>query len=272
VYVIVMVASEMENGREKCYQYWPEDLPLEFELLHVSRNSYNKTPEQVICRYFTLTEKATQKTRIVSQFQTVGWPDQGLPDTADGLKRAIELADSDNREGSPLVVHCSAGIGRTGVYCVVHSVWTKLKLLLSSSLATSVDIKEVVLKLREHRAGMVQTVEQYIFVYMSLNEKLNDLLKLLNYKNEKWFHKTLDSNQANQLLQHKPHGSFVFRASSVPGFLVLSAVSGKNVLHARISVSEKGFGLEQDTYPSLSALVDSRRQILVHPILRTSSK
>jgi len=84
---------------------------------------------------------------------------------------------------------------------------------------------------------------------------------------KKWFHKNLDSNQANQLLKNKPHGSFVFRGSSISGFIVLSAVSGKNVLHARIALSEKGFELETDTYLSLTKLVESRRQVLVHPLL-----
>ena len=84
----------------------------------------------------------------------------------------------------------------------------------------------------------------------------------------RWFHKNLDSNQANQMLQNKSHGSFLFRASSLPGCIVLSAVSGKNVLHARITVSEKGFELEKDVYPSLTKLVESRKSVLIHPLLR----
>jgi len=95
-----------------------------------------------------------------------------------------------------------------------------------------------------------------------------DVLKLMDYKNEKWFHKNLDANQASQLLQNKPHGTFLFRSSSVFGFLVLSAVSGNTTLNARIGISLKGFELEKELFPSLTALVQTRRSVLIHPILR----
>lgn len=80
----------------------------------------------------------------------------------------------------------SAGIGRTGVFCAVHSITAKLKLLLTASVPqATISLKEIVLKMRDERAGMVQTMEQYSFIYQSLLEKLKEILKILEYKNER---------------------------------------------------------------------------------------
>jgi hypothetical protein len=75
--------------------------------------------------------------------------------------------------------------------------------------------------------------------------------------------------QTIELLAGKPHGTFLFRASSIPGFIVLSAVNGFDLWHVRIAVSEQGFKVDNETYPSLTALVKSRPDYLISPINRT---
>jgi len=174
---------------------------------------------------------------------------------------------------APVLVHCSAGIGRTGVFCAVSNVVSILKLLLSTSVPPSqqqfkMDLKEIVLKMREDRAGMIQTHEQYIFCYTSIIEKVKQILQVIDYKNELWFHKNLEPTAAQQLLETKPHGTFLFRESSVPGFIGLSAVNGKNIFHTRVGVSEKGFSMDSEWYPSLIKLIESNREVLHLPILR----
>lgn len=100
----------------------------------------------------------------------------------------------------------------------------------------------------------------------------------------RWFHKNLSSAETIKLLSTKPHGTFLFRASSSPGInsqrllltyfctqdcIVLSMVSGKDVLHARISVTlERGFKFEDKTYPNLRALVESRYADVVALLLK----
>jgi len=253
--------------RKKCFAYWPEDSPVQFESLTITCENVSKEKD-FVTRTFMMKEQSTGKNRTVRQLQYTAWPDQGLPENREGFRSLVSSADEYNTDSSAIVVHCSAGIGRTGVFCIVHNTLAKLRLLLTESLDLDFNLKQNILKLREQRAGMVQTEEQYAFCYLSILNTVIHILNLIGYKNEKWFHKNLDSNEANKLLQTKPHGSFIFRASSAPGCIVLSAVSSKNVLHARISVSEKGFELEKDIYPSLTKLVESRRQVLMHPILR----
>jgi len=270
VMVIVMLANEIENGKEKVFAYWPEqtNTPLQLELFQVNCLDITKT-DQVVTRHFAIREAKSGAVKNVAHFQYIAWPDQGLPMNTDGMNSIMEMTDAVNTTGAPIVVHCSAGIGRTGVFCVVHSVLAKMKLLLTSNLQhPDINIKKIVLHMREQRAGMVQTPEQYAFCYLTLLEQVPDIWRIIDYKNEKWYHKNLDSNQANLMLQNKPHGTFFFRSSSVPGFLVLSAVSGKNSLNARIGVSINGFELEKDSFISLTALVESRKTVLIHPLLR----
>jgi len=274
--VIVMLANEIENGKEKVYPYWPEESDLTLELFKIQKGSVDKS-EFIINRHFTLTHIESDVTRNISQFQYIGWPDQGLPPNTDGFSKVLDLVDevinpiADNKP--PVLVHCSAGIGRTGVFCAVHSTITKFKNLLANSTTnktiSAVNLKDLVLRMREERAGMIQTQEQYAFCYMSLVDKLTEILKIMEYKNEGWYHKGLDLEHCTQLLEGKPHGSFLFRSSSTPGCIVLSAVNGKSILNARIEVSFKGFTLENEIYPTIAKLVESRHQVLVHPILRT---
>eukprot|EP01119_Soliformovum_irregulare_P025711 TRINITY_DN9599_c0_g1_i3.p1 TRINITY_DN9599_c0_g1~~TRINITY_DN9599_c0_g1_i3.p1 ORF type:complete len:958 (-),score=241.53 TRINITY_DN9599_c0_g1_i3:32-2623(-) len=270
-HTVVMLTNEVENGKEKCYLYWPDDdAPLEYVSLVVSKISQSQH-QDFVSRVFTIENRTAGDSVTLTQLQYTTWPDQGLPGNTQGFRELVQetLKEDTTR---PIVVHCSAGIGRTGVFCVVHSTLAKLNLLLTQSFPVEFNLKKLVLKFREQRAGMVQTQEQYVFCYLSLMDKVGDLLQLLAYKNEQWFHKNLDSNQANQMLQGKSHGTFLFRGSSVPGFIVLSAVSGKNVLHARIGVSADGFEMEGGYFPTLTKLVESRYQVLVHPILRSSTK
>jgi protein tyrosine phosphatase len=280
--VVVMVAREVEDGKEKVYPYWPEDvnMPFDVEYLRISLVSA-EIGDELVTRRFLLEEIATGNSHTVVQFQYTGWPDQGIPDSTRTFCQLVDLVDDANREAIgkkqggdnmgalPITVHCSAGIGRTGTFVVFHATLAKLKLLLTQSFDAHFDVKATLLAIRDQRAGMVQTVEQYQFCYQVIVDKLNEVLELLQYKNELWFHKGLESKKAQAMLKRKPHGTFLFRDSSAGGCIVLSAVNGKNVLHARISVDHRGFQIENDFYPSLAKLVNSRSKVFMSPILRT---
>jgi protein tyrosine phosphatase len=281
--VIVMLAREVEDGKEKVYPYWPEEgAGFEIEYLRVSLLSV-EWGDELVTRRFELEEIATGNKHGVTQFQYIAWPDQGIPDTTHGFCQIVDLVDDENRkaigkkEGGdnsgalPITIHCSAGIGRTGTFAVFHATLAKLKILLTQSFDVHFDVKATLLAIREQRAGMVQTVEQYQFCYQVIIDKLNEVLELLQYKNELWFHKGLESKKAQAMLKRKPHGTFLFRDSSAGGCIVLSAVNGKNVLHARISVDHRGFQIENDFYPSLAKLVNSRSKVFMSPVLRSES-
>jgi len=88
-------------------------------------------------------------------------------------------ADKANETNGPILVHCSAGIGRTGTFAAIHSTLKKVELQLKEKPdeEPTINLVEVVLELRKQRPNMVQTVEQYEFCYLAINDGLKQILK-----------------------------------------------------------------------------------------------
>jgi len=94
--------------------------------------------------------------------QYLGWPDHSVPESANDIFPLIHLSDNVNRLfdcTSPMVVHCSAGIGRTGTFISI------LNCIISISMHGMCDVAKIVEKLREERYGSITTKEQYKFIY-----------------------------------------------------------------------------------------------------------
>jgi protein tyrosine phosphatase len=123
----------------------------------------------------------------VYQVQYTAWPDQGLPSSTKSFNTILDIVDIRNATKNPVLVHCSAGIGRTGVFFAVHDNVQKMRHILVSQIASpslNFSVPSTVRYMRQNRAGCVQTKEQYAFIYMSLKEKIEQYLSLLAYKNE----------------------------------------------------------------------------------------
>jgi len=189
VRVIVMLTKEVESGRIKCDRYWPESLnyPLKYGAFSVFL-SQKTSDNDVVHRSFVLQNTRTMETMEVTQLQFIAWPDFGIPSSTISFLELVELANSKNVPQAPIVVHCSAGIGRTGTFCTVHSIVEKVTHDFNErgiGSTPSCNVVETVLKLRSQRSGMVQTKEQYTFCYLAIQEaieklrydKLSDLLK-----------------------------------------------------------------------------------------------
>lgn len=88
------------------------------------------------------------------------------------------MAEKANVNKGPLIIHCSAGIGRTGVFCAVHSMLKKLEHDMKSrpDVEPIINMVDAVLYLRQQRSGMIQTKEQYEFCYLAFNAKLQQIL------------------------------------------------------------------------------------------------
>ncbi|VDN01331.1 unnamed protein product [Thelazia callipaeda] len=156
---IVMLTTTVERGRIKCHQYWPRLYGShDYGRLQISCISERETISCVY-REISIKDKTTKEERRVSQMQYTAWPDHGVPDNP---KHFIEFVDEVRlaRAGSvdPIVVHCSAGIGRTGV------------LILMETAACLVEANEpvypldIVRAMRDQRAMLIQTSGQYTFV------------------------------------------------------------------------------------------------------------
>ncbi|XP_057208087.1 receptor-type tyrosine-protein phosphatase kappa isoform X18 [Triplophysa rosa] len=160
---IVMVTNLVEVGRVKCYKYWPDDMDVygDFKVTFVEVEPL----AEYVVRTFTLERRGFNEVREVKQFHFTGWPDHGVPYHATGLLSFIRRVKISNPPtAGPIVVHCSAGAGRTGCYIVIDIM------LDMAEREGVVDIYNCVKALRSRRINMVQTEEQYIFIHDAILE------------------------------------------------------------------------------------------------------
>jgi len=166
-HVIAMTTQEFENGRCKCQRYIPVEIevPEDFGGLHVSLNQQLRPSESVVHRILTVVDKASQETREIHHLQFIAWPDHGVPEDpqpfVDFQDSVLGIAHRMNKD-APVIVHCSAGIGRTGTFIAIDIARRQL------AEHGRVDVYEIVKALRQQRAGMVQTPQQYLFCYEAL--------------------------------------------------------------------------------------------------------
>ncbi|XP_038026420.1 receptor-type tyrosine-protein phosphatase kappa isoform X2 [Anas platyrhynchos] len=164
--VIVMLTGLVEQNKTKCEQYWPEQEQVYGDFTVTLNNT--RTTTGLITRIFCLQKAGCPLPRAVEQLHYQQWPDHGVPRNPAQLLYLVERVN--NRESQapagPVLVHCSAGIGRTGTFIAMDF------LLKMAKAEGKVDVFHCVQKLREQRVSMVQTKEQYAFLYEVLLEGL----------------------------------------------------------------------------------------------------
>nr|XP_020509241.1 LOW QUALITY PROTEIN: receptor-type tyrosine-protein phosphatase beta [Labrus bergylta] len=168
VHNVVMVTQCVEKGRVKCDHYWPLDQdPLYYGDLIVRMVSESVLPEWTIREFNICSEEQLSVTRLVRQFHYTVWPDHGVPETTHSLIQFVRtVRDYVNRSpgSGPTVVHCSAGVGRTGTLIVLDRV------LQQMDSKDTVDIYGSVFDLRIHRSHMVQTEGQYSYLHQCVRD------------------------------------------------------------------------------------------------------
>uniref|UniRef100_A0A8C0HN86 protein-tyrosine-phosphatase n=1 Tax=Buteo japonicus TaxID=224669 RepID=A0A8C0HN86_9AVES len=160
---IVMVTNLVEVGRVKCCKYWPDDTDI-YKDIKVTLIETELLAEYVI-RTFAVEKRGVHEIREIRQFHFTGWPDHGVPYHATGLLGFVRQVKSKSPPNAgPLVVHCSAGAGRTGCFIVIDIM------LDMAEREGVVDIYNCVRELRSRRVNMVQTEEQYVFIHDAILE------------------------------------------------------------------------------------------------------
>ena len=190
VHSIVMLTDIIENKKIKCHEYFPlkADTVLEITpgLLRICTKSVTQLMPGLVLRKLEVINKE-QGVHVVDHYHYTGWPDHGVPQSAAPLFLLSNILRNTSTE-NPILVHCSAGIGRSGVFCVVDTAARRLvgaaSAIESSSSGGSVDgapassiaavnavnVAGIVSELRQQRAGMVQTTEQFVFCHVALLE------------------------------------------------------------------------------------------------------
>lgn len=177
--VVVMTTRVVERGRTKCAQYWGPEPGDEVQAggFTVTTLEVDTNPDYTISMLL-LTNNKTDEAREVCHMLYTAWPDYGVPQSARALLQFLALVRQQQNKllasrgdtwaghprGPPIVVHCSAGIGRTGTFCTLDICISRLE------DTGTVDIRGTVEKIRAQRAYSIQMPDQYVFCHRALAE------------------------------------------------------------------------------------------------------
>uniref|UniRef100_A0A3B3Z8I9 protein-tyrosine-phosphatase n=1 Tax=Periophthalmus magnuspinnatus TaxID=409849 RepID=A0A3B3Z8I9_9GOBI len=206
--VIVMTTKEMERGRNKCVRYWPDLHGTKEYSRIVVRNVDERPAQDYILRKLEVTRLDREPLRYIWHYQYLTWPDHGVPNEPGGVLWFLEEVNrtqSTMPTAGPIVVHCSAGIGRTGTIIVIDIL---IDIINRQGLDCDIDIPKTIQWVRQQRSGMVQTEAQYKFIYMAvqqyidtaqkrLEEEQRSKMKEREYSNIKYGHMTNSRSKSN---------------------------------------------------------------------------
>ncbi|XP_047123628.1 receptor-type tyrosine-protein phosphatase delta isoform X1 [Hydra vulgaris] len=166
--VIVMLTNLVEKGKKKCELYWPTSDAKIFGDVEVTISATDNFSDYVI-RKFSIKKVSLEGIKLVHHFQFLHWPDHGAPEFVSDIvlfRHRIRKIFPYEYTQNPVVVHCSAGVGRTGTFICIDEMLELLK------RQNKVDIFNYVNFMRSRRIFMIQTEDQYLFVYRAIFESI----------------------------------------------------------------------------------------------------
>ncbi|KAG7189823.1 hypothetical protein KM043_017483 [Ampulex compressa] len=184
---VLMLNKIIEKNQVKCHQYWPLEDCLDhimtFPDVGIKVEYVSKTESSdYTTRILRLTDMETKESRDILHFHYTTWPDFGVPQSPTAFLRFLadvrQSGALDQNIGPP-VVHCSAGIGRSGTFCLVD---TCLVLIEENGL-NSVNVRDVLMEMRRSRMGLIQTPDQLQFSYAAIIEGAKQLPSNNNVNN-----------------------------------------------------------------------------------------
>ena len=164
--IVVMLCKLLEGGRKKCENYWEAKMK-SFEIVIEKEETF----DMYVVRTLKLKNLEKKDERIVYQFHFTGWPDHGVPDISNGKVFEIfceinKKVDELNKGKDPIIVHCSAGVGRTGTFVSMYLLEKEIMKQINDKCDfIRFNIFNLVRKIKEMRMYMVQTLGQYKLIY-----------------------------------------------------------------------------------------------------------
>ncbi|XP_062517866.1 receptor-type tyrosine-protein phosphatase-like N [Corticium candelabrum] len=172
---IVMLTECCSLGLPQCHQYWPETESATYHIYQVHYSSEHALFHDYVVRDFYLKNLKTQESRTVTQFHFLSWPSLGVPQhpiTLLEFRRRVNRSFSG--QDSPIIVHDSAGIGRTGTYILIDMVLRRIE--KTGSKLKQIDLAATVEHLRDQRMDMVKTKDQFEFAVKALAEEVKAIV------------------------------------------------------------------------------------------------
>jgi len=218
--VIVMVTRVEEAGRTKCAQYWPLSGSVLYGTFQISVSERTELPDYNVTLLNVTNGREPGKERLIRHFNFLSWPDHGVPYPDALLSFVRKVNESTPTDGRPVVVHCSAGVGRTGTYIVLDTC------LKQMAIEGAVDPHNFLRHIRTQRNFMVQTEGQYIFIHEALLEfikvgitevlagDLRDRIKILKEQNANGILRL--SNEFQLLNEHSQVANQAIKNASAP--------------------------------------------------------
>ena len=174
-----MLCKEFEEGKSKCSDYWDDKMKSElFVNKGITIKMQNNNLEQKLIR---VENKKTGETREFPHLQFKDWPDHSTPNIQNYVQlfqylfNFIDERNNDNKtKNNPVLVHCSAGIGRTGVFLTLYGICNEINKAIQQGQEITFSVFNFVRKLKEMRLFSVENINQYNFIYKFLEEYLKE--------------------------------------------------------------------------------------------------
>ncbi|KAL6267830.1 hypothetical protein P5V15_000902 [Pogonomyrmex californicus] len=168
---VLMLNKIIEKNQIKCHQYFPLDdikPTMAFEDVNIRVDYISKTESSdYTTRTLRITDLESNDSREILHFHYTTWPDFGVPQRPTAFLRFLadvrQSGALDQNVGPP-VVHCSAGIGRSGTFCLVDACLV----LIEKYGLNALDVRHELIEMRRSRMGLIQTPEQLCFSYSAI--------------------------------------------------------------------------------------------------------
>ena len=171
-----MLCNVKEGTSEKCADYWGKEM----EKYKVETLEENKFNDYLVIRKFKLTNINNENNpKEIIQLHFTGWPDAGIPKIDLTYQTFLEMfvVVKKNKNTFPMVVHCSAGVGRTGTFIAMYNLYNEILQQIDDLTKKEIEfsIFNLVRKMKEMRMFLVQNVYQYLFVHQFINNLLESV-------------------------------------------------------------------------------------------------
>lgn len=169
VSLIIMCCNYIERDVPKCFEYLPNTGPVLYEDIEVQIIKETQKFEGMLKKSLVITETSSGEFKKLSHLHITGWEDNSVPDIKENFNALnyviFMIQHKLKKHCGKVLVHCSAGIGRTGVIIGIYELVTRLERQFDIGDEPSISVFKTVRRLREQRWGMVATEEQYEFIY-----------------------------------------------------------------------------------------------------------